>query len=384
MHIVAKPLASLDRRRLLLSIAVFAAAGVSTASAQSYDAVSAFTGSGPSGTWSYLGASTVGGTLSPLATPITLTSQYSGLCNGGSIPNDVLVLRNFGPGTITLNGNTTVVPTNLLVLDPQNDVVDVRWTAPVFGDYIISGLFQPVQTDIKPVEVQVLENLSSTGQTSLLSDPLANPTYGQQIPFNFDEQLNAGQTIDFVVNRIAGYSSLGTGLSATISRTVGPSWTGSAGDQNWVTAGNWAPAAVPSAGEVATVGAGGTAIISTAVNNSGGSIISTGSGSVITIASGGSVAGGTLAATNSGSVIIDGIATPTSLSAQLGTGRIDTGSLTTSVVNGSLSQTGGHFSPGTTPAIASISGNYTQTGGELDLLFAGSNPAQASEISSRR
>jgi hypothetical protein len=206
-------------RRSCVGVAVlaFSVMGVQVARGQVYDAVSDFTGTNPSGQWSYLWSTSVGGVLAPLLVPFSENSQTSGLYNGLPIPNSVSVLRNFGPGTTSYNGGGTIQPANLLALDPEGDVVDVQWTAPATADYSISGLFQPLDPATQPDEVQVLENLSGAGQSTLFSDVLSNPSYGEQIPFSLNEPLTAGDTIDFVVNSTGGYAALGTGLSATIS-----------------------------------------------------------------------------------------------------------------------------------------------------------------------
>ena len=194
----------------------FTLSSVPASRGQTYDAVSDFTGTNPSGAWSYLWSKSVGGMLSPLTFTAVFNSQVSGFYNDLGEPSNVFALRNFGPGTSSINGGGTVIPTNLLALDPESDAVDVRWTAPATGDYAIGGTFQMITSNVQPLEVQVLQNLAAPDQSTLLSDDLTGPVYGQQIPFNFNEQVNAGQTVDFVVNSTGGYQALLTGFSATI------------------------------------------------------------------------------------------------------------------------------------------------------------------------
>jgi hypothetical protein len=183
----------------------------SASHAQTYNAVSDFTGLNPSGAWSYLWSTSVGASLSPLSTPLAINSQDSGVYNGLSVPNSVRVDRNFGPGTTSFG--TIVVPTNLLDIDPQGDVADVRWTAPATADYSVGGLFQGIDVSEAGHEVQIVPDGNTN--SPLLANGLSN--YGQQVPFSFSEQLSAGETLDFITNSTGGFQFFSTGLTATIS-----------------------------------------------------------------------------------------------------------------------------------------------------------------------
>ena len=200
-------------RRLCSAVAAvsFGLFGVSVSHAQTYDAVSDFTGTNPSGTWSYLWSGSVGASLSPMTTSIAFNSQWSGIYDGQGEPNSISVTRNYGPGTSSYL--TIDDPTNLLNVDPENDVADVRWTAPATGYYSVSGLYQMTDVNSQQHEVQILQDYNAT--SPLLADVVSG--YGQQVPFSFSEQLSAGETLDFLVNATNGYSYLSTGFEATIT-----------------------------------------------------------------------------------------------------------------------------------------------------------------------
>jgi PEP-CTERM motif-containing protein len=196
--------------------------GAKIAQGQVYDAVSNFTGTNPSGTWSYLWGTSVGANLVPLEVPFSPAPQDSGVDNGLAIPNMVRVTRNFGSGNASFA--TIIVPPNLLDIDPEGEVADVRWTAPTTADYSVSGLFQMTDTDSQPHEVQILRDYNAS--VPLLADILASPTYGLQVPFDYSGTLSAGESLDFIVNSTAGYASLSTGLSATITVVPEPATIG--------------------------------------------------------------------------------------------------------------------------------------------------------------
>jgi hypothetical protein len=196
------------------------ATSASAVYAQTYDAVSSFNGSNPSGQWSYLCSTTVGAPLAPLTTAFSPNSQSSGLANGSAVPNSVSVVRNYGPGTTEYNiysGGGTYQPANVLAEDPESNVVDVQWTAPATANYSITGFFEPLDNNAQPDEVQVFKDLAGAGQASLFSDVISNPSEGEQIPFSLNQPLSSGETVDFVVNETQQYAFLSDGLSATIS-----------------------------------------------------------------------------------------------------------------------------------------------------------------------
>ena len=119
-------------------------------------------------------------------------------------------------GTQT-NIGTVVVPTNQLVIDGENFIADVRWTAPAAGTYNVTGLFQRDDTSAAPVSVRIIEN----GTTALFGVDNFT-TNGSQQPFNFASLvLPAGTTLDFAEGA-AQYNNDSTGLSATISTVPEP------------------------------------------------------------------------------------------------------------------------------------------------------------------
>jgi hypothetical protein len=183
------------------------------AGAQTYDAVSDFNGStNPSGAWSYLYTPTVGGP----GVPLTLATNLAGtgipfFWDYSGVPTSVLVARNPGPGTLTYE--TIVQPADLLEVDPESLVADIRWTAPLAGTYTVSGLFQGIDVGEGPHAVEVV--LNDAAGSPLYSAVLAG--YGQQEVFGFTQTVGAGDTIDFVVAYTGDYSNLSTGFDATIS-----------------------------------------------------------------------------------------------------------------------------------------------------------------------
>jgi hypothetical protein len=197
--------------KILLLSAALVMGAVSSVRAQTYDAVSDFSGTNPSGAWSYLYSATVGSPRAPLTTPTTFNGQVVGLDDNSSIPTSVLVARNVGPGTTSYV--TIVQPTNLLEMDPESLASYTQFTAPATANYSISGLFQGIDTGEGPHEVQILQDYQA-------GSPLFAATlngFGQQQPFSFTQQLTAGETLDFTVNFTGDYSNLSTGLAATIS-----------------------------------------------------------------------------------------------------------------------------------------------------------------------
>ena len=203
----------MNRRGYLFLGLAIALAGLQTARADSYDAVSDFTaGSNPSGAWSYLYASSVGSAL----TPLTAASNLAGVgipffSDGQSVPTSVVVARNTTGSTASYE--TIVQPTDLLEVDPESLVADVRWTAPAAGTYSVSGLFQGIDTVSEQHAVEILSNYNAA--SPLLDSPLAG--YSTQVFFDFDGTYSAGDTLDFLVAYTGNYAFLSTGFDATIT-----------------------------------------------------------------------------------------------------------------------------------------------------------------------
>lgn len=209
-------------------VAVNAAGGPLT-----YSAAGDWTGSNPSGPWSYLGASGWGGTFSPLSVyanpydgvaPYIPPTPWVGLDswhNGISQPNWEGISHN--QTTTPYSWVTMVLPPNLLQLDPESGAVAVRFTAPQSGLYSVSGLFQTVDIySYNPVHLGIVMD----GNAELLDlNGFGGPGhYGEQLPFSYAPlYLSAGSTLDFIVAESTDYTYLSTGLSVTIQAIPEPS-----------------------------------------------------------------------------------------------------------------------------------------------------------------
>ena len=105
------------------------------------------------------------------------------------------------------------MPGNEVGLDPQSiGNVTVRFTAPEFGDYVITGEFEGINTGEHTHTVAVLDDGTVVASGTISS-------FEQVVTFDLDNALNVGDTIDFVVDtgNNGDLFSLGTGLAATIS-----------------------------------------------------------------------------------------------------------------------------------------------------------------------
>ena len=126
--------------------------------------------------------------------------------------------RNASGSTQTF-ANTVVLPTNLLRLDGENFIADVRWTAPATGTYNLAGLFQRIDTVSHPVNVAIVEN--TTTNLFLVSN---FTTYGNQALFNLSNvALAAGTTLDFAEAPAFDGNYDSTGFNVTITATPEPS-----------------------------------------------------------------------------------------------------------------------------------------------------------------
>ncbi len=200
---------------IVASILSWLVAPASQAGAATYNAVTDFNlSSNPNGVWSYLYSNTL---LSNTISNATQQSWWS----GQAVPNSVIVGR--GP-TAGFNG-TVSFGTNFLTLDPESQTVDVRFTAPSAGTYIIAGEFfgADTQTNCNPCAVHpvLITDLSGT-----IYGPQTISTYLQSYAFNLTETLSAGEQVNFLAQTGTGgcsYCNLSTGLEATITTTPLPS-----------------------------------------------------------------------------------------------------------------------------------------------------------------
>lgn len=102
-----------------------------------------------------------------------------------------------------------------LVLGDNGHPAKIRWTAPETMTVSISGEFtRPLDT---PVRVVIIKN-----DTEILFDPDSNTegfTETQSAPFNFEETVDDGDTLDFTLAEAFGSDSNATALTATIQVT---------------------------------------------------------------------------------------------------------------------------------------------------------------------
>ncbi len=201
-------------RRVLLFAALVLLSGSHAWAGVIYDAVNDFSLTGnPNGAWSY--GTLNGGVFVPDAVPIA-NADYSGSLewyNGLNLPNTAVIEDN-ATGATQAFSNTIVLPNDELRLDGQNNVDDVRWTAPSTGMVSITGLFQGIDTSQSSVLAQLLLNGSPQFGLGISS-------YG--FPFNFNNSfpVNAGDVVDFSETPQVFFDD-SIGLKATIDFTPVP------------------------------------------------------------------------------------------------------------------------------------------------------------------
>lgn len=201
------------RASQLVYAAAVAAITALPAGAQQYSAVGGFSGSNPSGVWTY-------GTLSGLGGTFTADGVYETQCggntqidcwrNGGSDPNNLNVIRNHSSSTA--NYYTISQPTDYLNLDPQSGYNVVRFTAPTTGVFGIAGGFLSLDAYNPGVSTYIVVN----GVATPLFSATACANCGRQA-FDFTQALAAGNTIDFITRSQGDYSYRSTGVQATIT-----------------------------------------------------------------------------------------------------------------------------------------------------------------------
>lgn len=204
---------------ITLSLSFVAFASVA-AHATTYNAVNDFTtASNGSGVWTY-GYGTVGSTFTADTVSGPAFGGYSGYAYWAPATN--------GLPLVGLNSNATPTPgftpfpadDNLWMHPGNADNLDsiVEFTAPTSGSYNIAGYF--VRADQE----------SGMGSGTLVSiydgaSALMGPTYisntdYDDISFNQNVTLTAGQTLEFALSRDGDYSFDSTGLSLNITTNV--------------------------------------------------------------------------------------------------------------------------------------------------------------------
>ena len=198
----------LGRRAVALMALSFVA--ITRALGGTSDAVADFSGTNPSGAWSY-GWVAVGSTdtttfqlLDTYQTGLLATGVDSWTLAGGSQP---VIAQNTGSDVTYPSGYLAgiVQPASLLLLHPgeAGDWAVLRWTAPASGDYSINGYFENI--DVQPVVV----DLAIAG--TLDGGPFTVDPYGTDFYTIGQVYFAAGQTLDFIVE------SGGAGVIADVS-----------------------------------------------------------------------------------------------------------------------------------------------------------------------
>jgi hypothetical protein len=174
--------------------------------------------SNPNGVWSY-------GSSTSFTSSVSLDAQT--LQNGSDGPNaqfwttsgtlcsTPFVGFNNGPayhGANACGPDTLDIPANGVVLNPENTVADVVFTAPAAGTYSVAGSFRGDQ-----VGVGVVAGVVANGSLLLSSGVTSD---GQTVPFSYTVTLAAGSTVVFAVG--AGGGNGHAGLSAAITGPVVP------------------------------------------------------------------------------------------------------------------------------------------------------------------
>jgi hypothetical protein len=209
-----------ERRNPLVTLMTISAwiAGATlcgAAQGQTYDPVKDFSlKSNPNGVWSYgILSAVTGGTFTPFSIgkanpqfPLQLSWG-----TGADIPYGASDSVNTSGHSVKLSV-TVVPPTDMVNLDGQDLISDLRFTAPATGVYSLVGIFQRTDIYANPVSVYIVENGT---QTLFSADHLTG--YGNQAPFEHLDpvHLTAGSTLDFVELGYQ-YNNDSTGLAARI------------------------------------------------------------------------------------------------------------------------------------------------------------------------
>jgi hypothetical protein len=185
-----------------------------------YNAVNDFSlASNPNVPWSYGSLSNFTGgtfTLNTMAKRDQLFPGEIGWWNGQFPPNGVQLAKNTTGSTV--HYETIVQPPDLLEVDGESKIADVRWVAPATGVYDITGRFQRIDNcGCEPVEVAIVKN----GAT-MLFDAHGFTVFNAQLPFLPSLPriaLSAGDVLDFAEGPDHGGSSSfdSTGLAVNIS-----------------------------------------------------------------------------------------------------------------------------------------------------------------------
>ncbi|MGD1093504.1 MAG: PEP-CTERM sorting domain-containing protein [Bryobacteraceae bacterium] len=209
----------ITRRSLGLLKSILVVSSIATASAGPIsDVVAGFSDSNnPNGVWSYYygtGPSSDSLYSSGQSDGTTCAIAVCGWYNGGAEPDSITIIQNTTGSTF--NTSTTVyIPNNYVNLDPEEYNVEVVFTVPSAGTYLISGNFYGDDSSENSHPVDILDNGSNVYSNTIAS-------YQQEDSFSFSETLAVGNTITFYVGTGSSgctYCDLSTGLQGTITLT---------------------------------------------------------------------------------------------------------------------------------------------------------------------
>jgi hypothetical protein len=208
-------------RNALITITAIGLASAGAQAAPVFDAVNDFSSaSNPNGSWSF-GYGVTGSSFTAF-TQMSANGIYSGANVWYTTANsfDLPIVGYAAAGTACCG--TVVVPNNVLWMHPgatppSVDAI-VRWMAPTSGTYLVSGLFEQLDTTGNGNGATAIVNNNGSILYSQAIGP-STPYPGSSFTFSYTTTLAAGQTILFGVsdggNDNFFYDS--TGFNATIS-----------------------------------------------------------------------------------------------------------------------------------------------------------------------
>lgn len=210
-----------------MALAAIALGLPAVASAASYDAVSSYAALPASASPFSYGYEVTPGVFVPYDSSTASCAGISGLsCNYSSAFNNsnLPAVGHNTTGALISTGSVRI-PTDVLFMHPvglnsglPNGDTVVRFTAPTSSTYSVAGKFEILDVNASGTDVSIVGGSSSFSQA--LSGPVFTPAN-----FGFQTHLNAGQTLDFIVDPAGSYFNDSTGLAAVISAVPEPaSW----------------------------------------------------------------------------------------------------------------------------------------------------------------
>ncbi len=211
-------------RKILVPFIVLAAGIPASMSADTvYNVVTDFSAtSNPNGVWSYGESPSPNGAFTaytfnasapaPNSVDFWLNQPFA-----SGFPNYYPLVRHNTSGGAIDNGLGFIFPTDVLSLDPSNDLnTGVRFTAPGDGSYSFTGRFEGLQNvpngDQTSAAASVYQDL---GAAPLVSGDI---DASGKLPFSFLLNLTAGQTVDFRVDSRGDNISDSVGLALIVDQ----------------------------------------------------------------------------------------------------------------------------------------------------------------------